>query len=87
LGHSKPGVRAICAGAHEAGQEAAVGKLINWKSSSEREKAVPHLPVPTYRRQDIRERKSFGTIRLRTTCRGGGMADAADLKSSAHRLT
>ena len=46
--------------------------------------------APTYRRQEywcFRATEILAILGLRTTCRGGGMADAADLKSSLRLLT
>ena len=43
------------------------------------------VPFPPAYRQSadwgFKETERLGTLGLRTTCRGGGMADAADLKS------
>ena len=48
------------------------------------------FPSSTYRPHDIggrAKRKGLVQFGLRTTCRGGGMADAADLKSSVRPST
>jgi hypothetical protein len=65
--------------------------LFAQSSSENPHRVVPRLWLIEGIRHDsdgLREKsKGLGQLGLRTTCRGGGMADAADLKSSIPLLT